>query len=95
MGNRSPSRIRREGRNAHAEGSLKEDCPYANKPYTPYDSWMEGWEDAEKDAVHSFEEEKEAEELCAFIMAEIESFDSESNLHGLVMLLIDKGIITY
>lgn len=47
MGNHSPSRYRREGRNAfYPGGDPTSYCPYDYTRFSGRDSWLEGWAQA-------------------------------------------------
>lgn len=50
MGNHSPSRYRREGRNAYSHGTSPDNvCPYKiDRQSWQRDNWFEGWEEATK-----------------------------------------------
>jgi len=47
----TPSRLRREGRNAfYPNGDAEDACPYVEKPYgNPRVHWIEGWKQSEKE----------------------------------------------
>lgn len=51
MGNHSPSRYRREGRNAfYPGGDPESNCQYKSNPYNRK-NWLEGWAEAKRDYV--------------------------------------------
>jgi ribosome modulation factor len=93
MGNNSPGKMRRQGREAFVEGHDPEvECPaYLSKIHNSYQkqNWIDGWDEAKKDC------EAENEELHISIMEEIEYLQKSSSISELVKLLIDRGILTW
>ena len=85
MGNNSPSAKIKEGRDAFY-GSAKSNCdPIAACPYVITSdnglNWIKGWEIQYREDLHSS------------VMSEIECLERSSSVSGLVMFLIQKGII--
>ena len=58
MGNRSPGKIKREGRKAYANGCDATDNPYAKRIGLTWcsESWYEGWKEEQ---AHELESEEE------------------------------------
>ena len=95
MGNNSPGKIRRQGREAFEDGYSIEDNPYMIVPHScNHECWEKGWEQARSKEEAEQKELSDDFNLHEEIIAEIETCGPvSSSVSSLVMLLIKRGVL--